>query len=68
MWSPESIAQCAAHQAAWVTGAVFVGFVAALAAGVAVAAALVIVGKSRIRRAAGSAGLRLGQPDEAESR
>ena len=44
------------------------GFVAALAAGVAVAAALVIVGKSRIRRAAGSAGLRLGEPDEAESR
>jgi fructose PTS system EIIBC or EIIC component len=43
------------------------GFVAALAAGVAVAA-LVIVGKSRIRRAAGSAGLRLGEPDEAESR
>jgi fructose-specific phosphotransferase system IIC component len=43
------------------------GFVAALAAGVAVAAALVMVGKSRIRRAAGSAGLRLGQPDEAES-
>ena len=44
------------------------GFVAALAAGVAVAAALVIVGKSRFRRAAGSAGLRLGEPDEAESR
>lgn len=43
------------------------GFVAALAAGVAVAAALVIVLKSRFPRA-GAAGSRLGEPDEAESR
>jgi PTS system fructose-specific IIC component len=43
------------------------GFVAALAAGATVAAAMVIVLKSRFPQA-GAAGSRLGEPDEAESR